>query len=61
MFVRYSGIALQFVVTIGLLVWLGLWLDGKTQIVFPIFTILFLFLGTGVSFYLLFRQINKNE
>lgn len=36
---RYAGMAGQMLVTLGLGVWLGMWLDGKTAMGFPIFAL----------------------
>lgn len=58
-YLRYSGLAIQLVVTIGVAGWLGYMLDKYLEFRFPLFIILFT-LGTfaGVIFQL-YRSLNK--
>lgn len=36
---RYAGMTAQMLATLALGIWLGSWLDGKTNIRFPIFSL----------------------
>ena len=58
-YLKYSGLAVQMVVTIGVAAWLGYLLDKYLELKFPLFTVL-LTMGTfaGVMFQL-YRSINK--
>ncbi|MDR3665624.1 MAG: AtpZ/AtpI family protein [Ignavibacteriaceae bacterium] len=46
----YIGMGFQLAATVGLLVYIGIWLDKKTG-KDPIFTLIFSFLGVGVGLY----------
>jgi F0F1-type ATP synthase assembly protein I len=43
-YLRFAGVGVQFAVTITLLTFLGIWLDGKAD-TDPLFTVLFLLFG----------------
>ena len=60
-FLKYSGLGLQFFLTIAICGWLGYkmdasWRDGK-----PLYIILMVFLGLGGAFYQLYRTIKKDN
>ncbi|MEZ5054875.1 MAG: AtpZ/AtpI family protein [Chitinophagales bacterium] len=54
----YSGMALEMFAIIGVFTWLGILIDKKWQLS-PLFTLVFLLFGLCISFYLIFKQINK--
>lgn len=60
-YLKYSGLAIQLVVTIGVAGWLGYLLDNYLSLKFPIFTLVFTMASFGGSFYLLFRSINNSQ
>jgi F0F1-type ATP synthase assembly protein I len=43
-YLRFAGVGIQFAVTIALLTFLGIWLDGKAD-TDPLFTVVFLLLA----------------
>lgn len=56
-YLRYSGLALQLAVLIGIAYWLGhkadtAWMGGR-----PIFSILFILLVFGTSIYKLYKEL----
>ena len=59
-YLKYSGLAIQLVVTIGVAGWLGYLLDSYLSFGFPIFTITFTLASFGGSFYQLYRSINNS-
>lgn len=56
---KYSGLAIQFLVTIGVCGWLGYKLDRYLHLKYPVFMILFGFLGFGGVLYQLYRSLNR--
>jgi F0F1-type ATP synthase assembly protein I len=60
-YLKYSGLAIQLVVTIGVAGWLGYLLDNYLSLKFPVFTLVFTMASFGGSFYLLFRSINNSQ
>jgi len=54
----YLGLGLQLALTVTIMVFLGIWLDGyfKTQ---PILTIVFAFLGVFASLYNFIKSVQK--
>ena len=56
---RYSGLGLQLLITIGVAGWLGYKLDQYLAIKFPAFMLLFGFLALAGTIYQLYRTINK--
>ena len=59
-FLKYSGLGIQLLVSIGLAAWLGLKLDGYFELKFPIFLMLLVFIVFAGSIYMLYRSINKD-
>jgi F0F1-type ATP synthase assembly protein I len=58
-FLKYSGLGLQMLVTIGVGAWLGHKLDQYLQLKFPVFLLMFVFLLFGGVMYQLYRMLNK--
>lgn len=58
-FLKYSGLGMQMLVTIGVMAWLGLKLDAYLELKFPAFLLTFSFLSFGGVMYQLYRAINK--
>jgi len=44
---RYAGLAGQMLASLALAIWLGSWLDGKTDLAFPIFALSLPHAGIG--------------
>lgn len=60
-FAQYSSIGLQMLVTIGLGVWVGQWLDASQQNKLPIWTIVLSMTAIGASLYLFIRQLPRQD
>jgi len=58
-FLKYSGLGLQMLVTIGVGAWLGVKLDQYFNLKFPVFLITFVFVLFGGIMYQLYRTLNK--
>jgi F0F1-type ATP synthase assembly protein I len=59
-FIKYSGLGLQMVISIGLGAWLGLKLDQYLELKFPAFLLIFVFVIFGGLMYQLYRSLNKD-
>ncbi|MBS9524213.1 AtpZ/AtpI family protein [Litoribacter ruber] len=60
-YVKYIGLAFQMFGVIGLGVYVGLKVQERSQMKFPIWLLLFVFLSIGVAFYQLFLLIKADE
>jgi ATP synthase protein I len=58
-FLKYSGLGLQLLLSIGLAAWVGVKLDTYLELVFPVFLLLLVFTAFAGSMYILYRSINK--
>jgi hypothetical protein len=58
-YLKYSGLAIQLFVVIGVFGWLGFKIDHWLNIKFPAFTLLLGFLSFGGMMYLVYRSINR--
>ena len=58
-YIKYSGLGLQLLLTIGVAGWLGYRLDKFLNLIFPVFMLVFGFSAFGGMLYLLYRSINK--
>lgn len=56
---RYSGIAAQMLVTIGLSTWAGYWLDKHFKTETPWFTLGLMLLGLFAALYNVIRSLTK--
>jgi F0F1-type ATP synthase assembly protein I len=56
---RYTDIVFRMGMTIALGTLFGKWLDGKMNMVKPIFLPIFAILGVGVAMYMVIRDANK--
>ncbi len=59
-FLKYSGLGLQMMVSIGVGAWLGLKLDQYFELKFPVFLLTFVFLIFGGLMFQLYRSLNKD-
>jgi hypothetical protein len=60
-FLRFSGLGLQMMVSIGLGAWLGMKLDQYLQLKFPVFLLTFVFAIFGGLMYQLYRSLNNKD
>jgi len=60
-YLRYSGLALQLLITIGVSGWLGYQADRYFGNKYPILMLLLGFLGFGGSLYQIYRSINRQS
>ena len=58
-YVKYSGIALQMMITIAGATWGGMLLDEHFKVDPPIWTIVCSLTGVGVALYMIIRSVNK--
>lgn len=60
-YLKYSGLALQLLLTITVCGWLGYKADQYVGNKYPIFMLLLGFLGFGGSLYQIYRSINRQS
>jgi len=58
---RYAGMATQWLITLGIGIFLGIRCDRWLKIRFPVCTILFPLLAMFFSFWKLFRELNEKN
>lgn len=56
---QYAGLATQWLVMIGLTLWLGMWLDKKLSDTSRILTVLLPLLAIIISLIQIIRKVNK--
>ena len=59
-FLKFSGLGLQMLASIGLGAWLGMKLDQYLELQFPVFLLTFVFAIFGGLMYQLYRSLNKD-
>ncbi len=59
-YLKYSGLALQMAVTIGLMAFLGYKIDIWLNLNFPVFLFVFILTGLTGSIYRLIRSLQDN-
>lgn len=55
----YIGLGLQLAITVTVMVFVGIWLDGKFDLS-PILTIIFAFLGVFAGLYIFIKSVLKS-
>ena len=60
-YLKYSGLAIQMVVTIGVMAYIGLKIDQWLGIKFPAFLLLFTFLALGLLIYRLIKSVEEDN
>ena len=60
-YLRYSSLAMQMVITIGLGAWLGYTADQYFELKFPAFLLTLVFVAFGGMMYKLYQSINKDQ
>lgn len=60
-YLKYSGLAIQLLVTIGVCGWLGYELDQYLELGFPAFTLLLGFLAFGGMMFQVYRSIRRDN
>jgi len=58
-YLKYSGLAIQLVITIGVAGWLGHLLDNYLSLRFPLFIVLFTIAAFAGTLYQVYRSINQ--
>jgi F0F1-type ATP synthase assembly protein I len=61
LYLKYSGMALQLFVLLGVGAWLGQWLDKKLATPQPYFTIILILLFMGGFFYRLVKDLSRKD
>lgn len=59
-YLRYSGLGVQLLLTIGAGAWLGHWIDQQLELRFPAFLLMLTFLTFGGSLYQIYNTISKS-
>jgi hypothetical protein len=59
-FIKYGGLGLQMLATLGIGAWLGLKLDQYLELKYPVFLITFIFVLFGGLMFQLYRTLNKD-
>ncbi|HYG03967.1 MAG TPA: AtpZ/AtpI family protein [Chryseosolibacter sp.] len=58
-YLKYTSLAFQLLIVIGVFGWLGHKLDGWLGLQFPVFMLILGFLGFGGMMYQIYRSINQ--
>ncbi len=58
---RYSGIAFEMVATIGGFIWLGIYLDGRSDPPGKLWTVCLALVGVGLALYLVIKHLPKSK
>ena len=59
-FLKFSGLGMQMLASIGLGAWLGMKLDQYLELKFPVFLLTFVFVIFGGMMYQLYRSLNND-
>jgi Putative F0F1-ATPase subunit Ca2+/Mg2+ transporter len=59
-FLKFSGLGVQMLVSIGIGAWLGMKLDQYLGLQFPVFLLTFVFVIFGGLMYQLYRSLNQD-
>ncbi|WP_339703714.1 AtpZ/AtpI family protein [Algoriphagus aquimarinus] len=60
-YVKYIGLSFQLFGIIGAGTWFGWWLQGKSDMKFPVWLLLFCFLSIGIAFYQLWVSTRSDR
>lgn len=60
-YMKYAGLGIQMVATLGIGAWLGYKLDQYLELKFPAFLLTFVFVLFGGLMYQLYRTLNKKD
>ena len=60
-YAKYSTLAIQMALTIGLFAWLGTFLDEKYQMETPLYTVAFSLFGIFMSLYRVIKGVTKRD
>lgn len=60
-YLKYSGLAIQLLVVIGVFGWLGHWLDLRLKLKMPAFMLLFGFVAFAGMMYQVYRSIKRDN
>ncbi|MGM0946896.1 MAG: AtpZ/AtpI family protein [Bacteroidota bacterium] len=60
-YVKYIGLSFQLFAVIGGGTWLGWWIQGKSNMKFPLWILLFVFLSIVLAFYQLWTSLKEDD
>lgn len=60
-YLKYSSLAMQMVLTIGVAAWAGYKIDEYFELKFPAFLMTLTFISFGGIMYKLYRSVNRDE
>ncbi|TXE12625.1 AtpZ/AtpI family protein [Algoriphagus aquimarinus] len=60
-YVKYIGLSFQLFGIIGAGTWFGWWLQGKSDMKFPVWLLLFCFLSVILAFYQLWMSMKQDN
>ncbi|WP_157630063.1 AtpZ/AtpI family protein [Thermonema rossianum] len=60
-YMRYSGLGIQMLATIGIFLWIGMQIDRKLSWEFPVFTIIFVLIGIVGSIISLIKNLSQDS
>lgn len=60
-YLRYSGLALQLLLTIGICGWVGYLIDERVGNKYPVYMLLLGFLGFFGMMYKIYRSVNRKS
>jgi preprotein translocase subunit Sss1 len=60
-YIRYSGLGIQMLATIGIFLWIGMQIDRKLSWEFPVFTIIFVLIGIVGSIISLIKNLSQDS
>lgn len=60
-YVKYIGLSFQLFAVIGGGTYFGWWVQQKSEMIFPVWLLLFCFLSIGLAFYQLWKSISADK
>ena len=58
-YIQLTGMVFQMAAIIGGFTWLGHWVDGKSEKVFPLYTLILSLVGVGIALYIAIKEVIK--
>ena len=60
-YLKYSSLAMQMALTIGIATWIGYWIDRQLGFKFPLFMLLLMFASLGGILYRVIKNIQDES